>query len=123
MGNKMDSIKFIKPSTSLWKPKEETKSTENEWEKHRRPTDMAKPALSVESIEWLTSLPEEQRPVLLPKRFPHIVNMIAYHWKNPFNCNRYLDQLTIRQREDRQGFPPEVFKELIQITFMSKKRG
>lgn len=119
----MDSIKFTKQSTSLWDAKDESKPTENEWDKQRKSTNMEKPALSIDSIEWLTQFSEAERPILLPKRFPHIVNMIAYHWKNPLSCSKYLDQLTIRQRENRQGFPPEVFKELIQLTLISKKRS
>lgn len=120
----MDSIKYNRPVTSLLKkPEEDSIKKEKDWEKQRKNTDFSKPTLSHEALLWLNEIPEESRPIVLPKKFPHIVNAIAKHWKTPFNCNNYLDQLTIRQREDRQGFPVEVFRELMKITLISKKRS
>lgn len=122
----MDSSKFAKTAPAPLKrmePKPDSEMTEEDrlHQQQRKPV-YTKPALTPGAIKWLESLNENVKPVLLPEGFPHIVNLIAQNWPVPVNCNRYLDQLTIRQREGRQGFPPDVFTELIKLSILCKKR-
>lgn len=120
----MDSLKFAKTAPAPLKrmePKSDSPEEVSLYEKQRKPL-YTKPSLTPQALKWLDSLSEDIKPVLLPDGFPHIINLIAQYWPNPVNCNRYLDQLTIRQREGRQGFPPEVFTELIKLSILCKKR-
>ena len=123
----MDSFKFAKtvpaPIRKMEPRPDSPESTEEArvHDKQRKPI-YTKPALTPLALKWLNSLSEDVRPVILPEGFPHIVNLIAQHWPLPINCNRYLDQLTIRQREGRQGFPPDVFSELIKLSILCKRR-
>lgn len=92
------------------------------WNSKRKPSKEDDTQLTPASINWLQSLPESIRPACLVDKYPRIVNKISHTWILPFNCNKYLDQLTIRQRENRQGFPPEIFKELLKLSVYCKGR-
>lgn len=47
----------------------------------------------------------------LEKLFPHILTSIQTMWGYP-ELNVYLTKLTIDNRGDREGFPPEVWEDL-----------
>jgi hypothetical protein len=51
-------------------------------------------------------------PTQLADRFPGILEKIVATWENPIEARAYLQQLLVTQRENRQGFPEEVYKEI-----------
>jgi hypothetical protein len=75
----------------------------------------AKPAdhLMPMCVKWLSSLPEQVRPIALTNQYPRIANLLALNWSESALCRRYLDDLLIDHlRGDRQGFPLDVHREL-----------
>ena len=50
--------------------------------------------------------------------FPHVANKIDWTWGTK-ECQEYLDTLVIDTRGNRQGFPVEVFKDILQLYFMA----
>ena len=74
-----------------------------------KPMDHLLPAC----IKWLTSLPEQVRPVGLAKQFPRIANVLALDWSRYAACRQYFDDLLLDDRRgNRQGFPLDVHREL-----------
>jgi hypothetical protein len=64
-------------------------------------------------MTWLSSLPEQVRPVALAKRYPRIANILALDWDRPAACRRYFNELLFdHRRGNRQGFPLDVHREL-----------
>lgn len=64
--------------------------------------------LTVDTFKWLATLPKEVRPNALALKYPRIANRIAEIWNRPVQCERYLDDLLMDLRGDRQGFPQDV---------------
>jgi hypothetical protein len=64
---------------------------------------------------WLEILPAGVQPRGLVKQFPRIANILARSWDNPDYVERYLSELLIDQRGTRQGFPPDVHLELLNL--------
>jgi hypothetical protein len=64
---------------------------------------------------WLDRLPEMARAPKLAAAFPRIAERIALFDGEPPFAARYLDQLMIDQRGDRQGFPIEIGRELMRL--------
>jgi len=64
------------------------------------------------TIKWLKSLPPGVRPYALGAKYPRIVNLTAKQWNDDPCCRAYLDDRGVDHRGDRQGFPPDVYKEL-----------
>jgi hypothetical protein len=65
------------------------------------------------SIKWLASLPKEVRPWALVRQYPRIANFLALEWSRPVACAAYFDSLLVDHRHGkRQGFPPDVHREL-----------
>jgi hypothetical protein len=75
--------------------------------------DAARPTAEVQA--WLDRLPEAARAPLLVAAFSRIAERIALFDGEPPFAARYLDQLMIDQRGDRQGFPIEVGRELMRL--------
>jgi hypothetical protein len=48
---------------------------------------------------------------MLEKEFPHVVMAIQAMWGYP-ELNAYFHKLTMNEREQRQGFPPEVWDDI-----------
>ena len=76
-----------------------------------KPTDALLPL----SLEWLTSLPPDVRPLALATKYPRIVNRIAVAWAEPSTCRANFDDLVYDNRGDRQGFPPDVHRDLLAL--------
>ncbi len=51
-------------------------------------------------------------PHQLAARFPHIVQKIVSLWLMPDKARTYFTSLMVADRDGRQGFPPEVYKEI-----------
>ncbi len=79
----------------------------------RDATDAVRPSPAVQV--WLDRLPEAARAPKLAAAFPRIAERIALFDGEPPFAARYLDQLMIDQRGDRQGFPIEVGRELMRL--------
>jgi hypothetical protein len=73
------------------------------------------PALSPAAAEWLAGLPAERAPRQMAEAFPHVANQIACMWKTPRLLDRYLDDLLVDRRGNRQGFPFPVAFEIMQL--------
>ncbi|MBI1890846.1 MAG: hypothetical protein HYS18_09385 [Burkholderiales bacterium] len=63
-------------------------------------------------MPWIAQLPPEIRPHELIVHYARIANKLAELWKRPAACEKYLNELMIDERGDRQGFPPAVAAEL-----------
>ncbi len=81
-------------------------------ELRRAPLDPAEAVLSDAAIAWLARLPADVRPEHLPRVFPRIANRMAQVWPSPTLCEDYLRSLTVSDRPGRQGFPPDVMREI-----------
>lgn len=118
-----DDIPFEKVSPSEAKaatsleldtPKPAEKSRSN----YRDTTEQTRPDIK-ELMPWVQQLPAEVRPRHLIVQYPRIANKMAKLWKYPIACEKYLNELMLDERGDRQGFPPEVGQEItaLQIYF------
>ncbi len=67
------------------------------------------------SQRWAALLPDEVQPRALLLQFPRIANKLARLWGDKKSVADYLNQLLIDQRGNRQGFPPEVHNELLNL--------
>jgi hypothetical protein len=55
------------------------------------------------------------QPRTLMYKFPRIANLIAAMWQDPNSLRRYVDDLLVDRRGNRQGFPLEVLSELFKL--------
>ncbi len=55
-------------------------------------------------------------PKHLAARFPRILERIDALWRNPDEMRPYFRELMVTARERRQGFPPEVYSEIIALS-------
>ena len=67
------------------------------------------------SQRWVALLPDEIQPRALLHQFPRIANQLARLWDDKKSVETYLNQLLIDQRGKRQGFPPDVHNELLNL--------
>jgi len=65
------------------------------------------------SVAWLENLPQGMRPEALASRYPRIVNLLALEWSKPAACSAYFDSLLADCRGGRQGFPADVYRDLL----------
>jgi hypothetical protein len=65
------------------------------------------------SVDWLGNLPPGLRPKALASRYPRIVNLLALEWAKPAVCGAYFDDLLADRRSNRQGFPADVYCDLL----------
>jgi len=69
------------------------------------------------TFKWLARLPRIVRPLALLRRYPRIANNMAGAWGDPKAFRAYLDDLLIDRRGNRQGFAPEIQRELVLLRF------
>lgn len=67
------------------------------------------------TFNWASTLPLEVQPRALLFKFPRIANLIAALWQDPNSVRRYIDDLLVDKRGNRQGFPLDVLRELFQL--------
>lgn len=67
-----------------------------------------------------TSYPETA--CALERCYPHIVQGLAICWHDPDATDRYLNSVLVDERDGRQGFPEEVFSELMFISDLNWRR-
>ena len=58
---------------------------------------------------------EQSFPSQLTDRFPNILEKFVSLWEKPVEAGEYFEQLLVTQREGRQGFPPDVHKEIFSL--------
>lgn len=67
------------------------------------------------TIQWIISLPALCRPLYLTKSFPKIANKLALLWPDRELTQNYFNDLLMDTRGGRQGFPREVFDDLMRL--------
>jgi len=65
------------------------------------------------TINWASGLPPQVLPKALLAKFPRIANLLAVLWDDPNSARRYLEDLLVDKRGNRQGFPVDVLRELL----------
>jgi hypothetical protein len=86
---------------------------DEDWSKRR----VSEPAngLLRPTMNWASRLPSDTRPNSLLTKFPRIANLIAVLWQDPNSLRRYVDDLLVDKRGNRQGFPLDVLRELFAL--------
>jgi hypothetical protein len=64
------------------------------------------------TLRWLAHIPVQSRPIQLTRKYPRIANKLAELWRDPAQCAFFIETLRVDRRGARQGFPPEVEKEI-----------
>jgi hypothetical protein len=87
-----------------------------DWKLMRQPAPI-EPLLDT-TRAWLAALPVQIQTWALAQRFPRIANRLASLWRTPVQCENYLTELLLVRRRDcvRQGFPPQVARELAALS-------
>jgi hypothetical protein len=95
------------------RPAAATAAAQQDWTKHRK----SEPAngLLKPTFAWASTLPVEAQPRSLMYKFPRIANLLAAMWPDPTSFRRYMDDLLVDKRGNRQGFPVDVLKELFEL--------
>ena len=65
-------------------------------------------------IKILADTPELY-PHMLERTYPHIIAKIASAWPSARQAQTLFNQLLIDDRGNRQGFPPEVGREIMRL--------
>jgi hypothetical protein len=88
-------------------------STTEDWTR-RRSSEPASGLLRP-TAAWASALPAEVQPTALMARFPRVANLVAVLWKDPDSLRRYVDDLLVDKRGNRQGFPLDVLREIFEL--------
>lgn len=88
------------------------------WNRRAEPLNHALPA----TFRWVESFPDAVRPVALLQRYPRIANLLARTWTDSARLHRHLESLLVDHRRGRQGFPPEVYNELLTLRELAEGR-
>jgi hypothetical protein len=67
------------------------------------------------TFEWMASLPRDVQPTALLRHYARIANVIATTWHDSKALRSYMDCLFNDDRGNRQGFPPDVLRELLAL--------
>ena len=66
-------------------------------------------------MNWASALPDDVLPNALLAKFPRIANLLAVLWQDPNSLRRYIDDLLVDKRGNRQGFPLDILRELLAL--------
>lgn len=91
----------------------EKRETDSDWTT-RRASEPANGLLRP-TFTWASALPPDIQPRALLYKFPRIANLIAAMWGDPNSLRRYVDDLLVDKRGNRQGFPVDVLRELFEL--------
>ncbi len=80
----------------------------------RRASDPAN-ALLKPTIVWASRLPPQAQPKALMAQYPRIANLIAVMWQDPNSLRRYLDDLLVDKRGNRQGFSADILRDIFEL--------
>src|SRR5690349_13087667 len=67
------------------------------------------------TLAWVETLPSDVQPTELLRRYPRIANLIATVWGDRQWFQDYMESLLTDTRGNRQGFPPDVLKDLLAL--------
>jgi hypothetical protein len=67
------------------------------------------------TFKWAATLPRSVQPLALMRRFPRIANQLAAVWSDTPSIRLCLDGLLVDDRGNRQGFSPDVLRELLSL--------
>ena len=81
-----------------------------EWDGDRRAGPAA--VITEDAAAWLASLATDVRPLELARQFPRIANKLCELWKRPAQCDVYIRELMMNDRDARKGFPDAVGREI-----------
>jgi hypothetical protein len=81
----------------------------------QRRTSVPANGLLKPTFAWASTLPLDIQPRTLMYKFPRIANLMAAMWQDPNSLRRYVDDLLVDRRGNRQGFPLEVLSELFKL--------
>lgn len=62
--------------------------------------------------DWLGTLPESVCPYATAEYFPHVVNRLAWLWKDPSAFDAEIAKLMREDRSDGSGFPKAIVDEI-----------
>ena len=95
------------------RPTGPTSRINGDWTKRR----LSEPAngLLKPTVLWVGALPDEVQPRALMQKFPRIANLVAVLWQDPNSLRRYVDDLLVDKRGNRQGFSIDVLRELFRL--------
>jgi len=82
------------------------------WEPRRRKLLPRDRALTGPTIDWLLALSSALRPHALCEHYPRVANALAQAWPRADGRAQMLDALLADERGGRQGFPPDVRREI-----------
>lgn len=84
----------------------------------RRQHNTQEEKLQTATRAWMGQLPSCLELPALSGRYPRIANRLASLWSKPALCERYIDELLFTDRpEGRCGFPPAVYREIMQLKY------
>ncbi|TAK85254.1 MAG: hypothetical protein EPO01_10920 [Aquabacterium sp.] len=81
-----------------------------------------KEPLPAHTVQWIVSLPAAARPLHLFMHYPKLGNRLALLWENTGDAQRFFDELLMDTRGTRQGFPKEVFEDLMRLQHLLNER-
>jgi hypothetical protein len=67
------------------------------------------------TLKWAASLPRNVQPLALMRQFPRLANQLAASWSDTPSVRLCLEGLLVDHRGGRQGFPPDVLRELLSL--------
>jgi len=67
------------------------------------------------TLTWAHALPADRHPMALMTKYPRIANLLAVLWQDPNSLRRYVDDLLVDKRGNRQGFPLDVLREIFDL--------
>lgn len=85
-------------------------------------TDAPKEQLPAHTVQWIVSLPAAARPLHLFMHYPKLGNKLAMLWENTGDAQRFFDEMLMDTRGTRQGFPKEVFDDLMRLQHLLNER-
>jgi hypothetical protein len=71
--------------------------------------------LLIATVGWMRKLPRAIKPLATARRFPRILNRFAQNWDAPRMLDELFADLLHDERGNREGFPPAVYMEILQL--------
>jgi len=82
------------------------------WRRSASPFDKQ---LLIATVAWMRKLPRVILPLATAQRFPRILNRLARSWDAPHMLDGVFKELLHDERGGREGFPPAIYSELLQL--------
>jgi hypothetical protein len=95
------------------RPPSAAPTANEDWSKRRAAVPAS--GLLRPTVAWALELPVDVQPNALLAKFPRVANLVAVLWKDPDSLRRYVDDLLVDKRGNRQGFPLDVLREIFRL--------